>query len=321
MSLQDYTLSFENTLGMSADWHFQILIYRDATLDCIVGQTNTTEEPSLLSADPQADVFPLTLASGETTTITVNSDSFIDQALFENYDALTIVWQVRTSDSDDWDSYSTTENVIVKANITEKTECLLFDFFPNRATPMTYHPQMVNDLIDLGWSAPSRDTNNTAPNPMIIEAEYLLLDETDLAEFEAFFDARWGDVQSFCVPSWQSDFIVSSAASSGASSVTVTDGDAEVAAGDTLFFCLKDGSNSYFTRTVDTVTDNGTTLDISFTSNIPVDVPENAMVSKVYRVYFAESDLTFNFVTNDKARITVRFIEEIRDTLTTECDL
>lgn len=188
----------------------------------------------------------------------------------------------------------------------QKEECELFDFVPDWSSPATKVPVSGLESIGLGNVIPQIDINKESLNAMTFSFAYQFSGYEDLKDVYDFFDSMQGKHKSFCLPSWTTDLVISSAASSGSSSIVVESVEPNIYVGCNLFFYL---GGEYFTRKITNISSLTITLD----STLPVDIEANTPISIIYRVTFAEDFLNLEYITNDKANTTISFIEERRE--------
>ncbi|PHQ80463.1 MAG: hypothetical protein COB69_05955 [Phycisphaera sp.] len=196
-------------------------------------------------------------------------------------------------------SYSQTE-------ATEKTECLLFDFVPERTKASRYQPQINLQLLELGHGPARLDTDKATPNPLTFTNNYRLNSFVDLAEIEAFFEARLGRNESFCLPSWQEDLRLSADTSAGVDYLPIQTHDVTLYIGQNI---LVYKAGSYFVRTITTFGDGY----IELNSGIPFTVTTDDSISIIYRVTFASDSLELAHQTSENVDIELSFVEEIRE--------
>jgi hypothetical protein len=189
--------------------------------------------------------------------------------------------------------------------VNEKTQCLLFDFVPERSNSSRYQPQISLQLLDLGHGPSRLDTDRATPNPMTFRNVYRINSYADLADLEAFFEARQGLNESFCLPSWQSDIQLAADAAAGTDYLSVQSHEASLYEGQNLFVYQ---AGRYFVRTVSAFSDGA----IELNSGIPFPLSAGDGISIVYRVTFASDTLSLEHRTNETVEIEIAFVEEIR---------
>lgn len=195
---------------------------------------------------------------------------------------------------------------LTQFNPDQKSACSLFDFPPDWTNTVTKNPASGIESISLGNVTPQIDTAKESLNGFSFSFSYQVFGYENLKDFQDFFITMKGMNSSFCLPSWTADVTLASPAFVDDTSIVVKSTHAHVYPGCNLFFYTGD---QYFTMKVDSIVSD----NIVFTTSLPVDLPENFDVSIVYRVTFGNDSLDMNFITNDKATVSLTFVEERRE--------
>lgn len=189
--------------------------------------------------------------------------------------------------------------------MSENTQCELLQKKPEISNVSQYHPVDQLDFYDLSHAVKQLDTQRGAINMLFFENEYLLMDEDEITEFEDFWKTKYGSAISFCLPSWQSDVILSAAASSGANILSIYNSRSDLKTSDILYFEAEDGD---YTRKILSATQTSITLDGVITEDLPAEYS----MSKIYRVTFSSDTFTLNYTQPNIARVSLQFIETLR---------
>ena len=194
----------------------------------------------------------------------------------------------------------------------------LIQQMPETSNISDYHTSNRASLISLGFGASLLDTNRTYKNQLMFENEYLLFSAEDIAELMTFFNSKYGQARSFCLPSFKADLTLTNDAASGQNQIVVDDNETGIAVGTNLFF-MQDAHGTYFTHKITAIDENTITLD----GNLSDDLLADTTVSIIYRVRYAEDFLKLNYQTDNVAKVVMLFVEEIRtsdtdQTVTTE---
>jgi hypothetical protein len=188
----------------------------------------------------------------------------------------------------------------------EKSECLLFDYIPERTTSSRYQPQITMQLLELGHGAARLDTDRASPSSLSFRNTYRINNYADLSDLDSFFEARLGRNESFCLPSWQADLQLSETAVAGTDYLSVQSHEVSLYQDQNLMFYK---SGQYFVRTVAAFGDGYVELN----SGIPFSLSPADSISVIYRVTFASDSLTLTHRSNDVVEIELSFVEEIRE--------
>ena len=178
----------------------------------------------------------------------------------------------------------------VKVNVNSKND--VFFYFSND-----------DDLIEVSDRFVSKRYFNYH---LTFTNNYRLNSFVDLAEIEAFFEARLGRNESFCLPSWQEDLRLSADTSAGVDYLPIQTHDVTLYIGQNI---LVYKAGSYFVRTITSFGDGY----IELNSGIPFTVTTDDSISIIYRVTFASDSLELAHQTSENVDIELSFVEEIRE--------
>ena len=308
--LNDFTFNFE--APDNGNYHIKIYITNKET-GCELLSVTTQTDPYLFTTDlygDDPDQWPITLTKNQNVQIYFDALTYFNnnQASFAN---LGVVFTFSyTLNASTYLEYITGEQLINYKN-DEPTECEIFDYKPQRANQSTFDQRQNIELFNLNFGHQSiDDKRQEAPNLNIFNFNYIMGDNDEINEFVSFFKSKLANVKSFCLPSWQSEFLLSSDASEGDVALDLDDND-NINVGDKLFFYVNNDENDYyFTREVESKDANGYTIHI--TTGLPVDLSAGQGISKIYRVTFGSQELVINQISDSVAQCDLSFIEEIR---------